>query len=151
MHQIYLGLGTNLGDKNKNLDAAIKALSHTIGKVVKVSSYHASEPWGFESMHSFLNAAACIESEFSPEEVLQLVKRIEKEAGRKRKSGNGYEDRPIDIDILFYDDVIIDLPELKIPHPHIADRDFVLTPLSEIAPDLVHPVLKRKIKDLPKP
>ncbi|HEY6914444.1 MAG TPA: 2-amino-4-hydroxy-6-hydroxymethyldihydropteridine diphosphokinase [Paludibacter sp.] len=148
MALVYLGLGTNLGNKECNLNDAITALSMEAGFVIRQSAIYASEPWGFASENQFLNAVVLIETNLSPFDLLAKTQEIERNMGRTAKSVNGYSDRLIDIDILFYDNLIIDQPELKIPHPLIVERDFVLMPLVEITPELVHPVLGRKIIDL---
>lgn len=137
MHQVYLGLGTNLGDKEANLKAAIEEIGKRVGEVTSLSAFHASEPWGFTSENTFLNAVCCLSTDFSPMEVLRLTQDIERSLGRLKKSVNGqYSDRLIDIDILLYDDLHIDTPELTIPHPLMWERDFVMIPLQEIAPDI---------------
>lgn len=148
MPLVYLGLGTNLGDKEANLRHALARLSGRAGMVLRVSSFHHSAPWGFASENNFLNAVALIETTLSPADLLTEVKAIERHSGRPANSSGCYADRVIDIDLLLYDNLVIDLPELKIPHPLLAERDFVLIPLAEIAPDVMHPVLLRKIKDL---
>ena len=149
MAVIALGLGTNLGNKEKNLYLAVQFLSDKIGKVLKTSSFYVSEPWGFASENNFLNAVATFETELSPEEILNRTKEIEINMGRKAKTNNKqYTDRIIDIDILLYDALVLNSPELTIPHPFMQERDFVLCPLAEIAPDYIHPVLNKKIKDL---
>ena len=136
MHQVYLGLGTNLGDKEANLKAAIEEIGKRVGEVTSLSAFHASEPWGFESEHSFLNAVCCVQTDLNPMEVLHTTQEIERSLGRLKKSVNGvYSDRMIDIDILLYDDLHIQTPELTIPHPLMWERDFVMIPLREIASD----------------
>ena len=137
MHQVYLGLGTNLGDKEAHLKAAIEEIGKRVGEVTSLSAFHASEPWGFESENFFLNAVCCVSTDFQPTEVLAITQDIERSLGRLKKSLNGiYSDRVIDIDILLYDDLHIDTPELTIPHPLMWQRDFVMIPLREIAPDI---------------
>ena len=137
MHQVYLGLGTNLGDKEANLKAAIEEIRKRVGEIVSLSAFYASEPWGFESENSFLNAVCCVMSDFSPMEILSITQQIERELGRKTKSVGGiYSDRMIDIDILLYYDLQIHTPELTIPHPLMWKRDFVMIPLREIAPHI---------------
>ena len=148
MALVYLGLGTNLGDKERNLNEAIVALSREVGEVLCQSAFYVSEPWGFTSDNNFLNAVVLVQTSESPFDVLSKTQQIEQNLGRETKSTDEYLDRMMDIDILFYDNLIINSPALKIPHPLIVDRDFVLIPLSEIAPDLVHPVLNRKIIEL---
>jgi len=145
---VYLGLGTNIGDKEHNLNVAIIALSQEVGLLMRQSEFYGSNPWGFDSENKFLNAVVLVETNLSPFDLLAKTQELERNIGRATKSINGYSDRLIDIDILFYDNLIIDQPTLKIPHPHIVERDFVLIPLAEIAPELVHPVVGRKIIDL---
>ena len=148
MALVYLGLGTNLGEKERNLNDAIISLSQEVGFVIRSSTFYASKPWGFESDNDFLNAVVLVDTALTPFDVLSKTQEIEKSLGRTAKTINSYSDRLIDIDILLYDNLIIDQPTLKIPHPLIAERDFVIIPLSEIAPDLVHPVFGRKIAEL---
>lgn len=137
---VYLGLGTNLGDKAGNLTEAINKLSSGVGRIVRKSAFYASKPRGFESDNDFLNAVVSVETNLSPVALLAKTQEIERELGRTAKSVDGYTDRIIDIDILLYGNLIVDEPTLKIPHPLITERDFVLIPLLEIAPDLVDPV-----------
>jgi len=144
----YLGLGTNLGNKQQNLNDAITALSVEVGKVMAVSSFMVSAPWGFDSENTFLNAVVLMETELTPFALLQKTQEIERSLGRTAKSTHGYADRLIDVDILLYDNLLIDQPTLKIPHPLIMERDFVIIPLTEIAPDLVHPVTGQIFIDL---
>lgn len=132
-HTAYLSLGTNLGDKENNLLSAISEIKRRIGPVRAQSAFLATEPWGFDSQNTFLNAAIRIETKFSPLELLDETQQIERDLGRKHKSVNGqYHDRIIDIDILLYDDLHISTPRLTIPHPHMHERDFVIIPLKEI-------------------
>ena len=132
-HTAYLSLGTNLGDKEHNLLSAISEIERRIGPVKAQSAFLATEPWGFESQNTFLNAAIRIKTELSPLELLDETQQIERDLGRRQKSVNGqYHDRIIDIDILLYDDLHISTPRLTIPHPHMHERDFVLIPLKEI-------------------
>ena len=132
-HEVYLGLGTNLGDKVQNLKDAISRISDAVGRILRQSSFIETEPWGFESSNRFLNAVILCETEKTPREVLLLTQQIERDMGRKQKSVSvGYVDRPIDIDILLYDDLTVDEPDLKIPHPLMHQRDFVMIPLEEI-------------------
>lgn len=146
---VYLGLGTNLGDKAANLHAAVHLISGKIGKVISLSSFYATAPWGFESENSFLNAAICVETSLSPLEVLHRTQEIERTLGRTHKSTGGiYHDRIIDIDLLLYNKEIIQTPELTLPHPLMLQRDFVMNPLVEIAPDVVHPVFGKKLSAL---
>ncbi len=145
---VYLGLGTNLGEKERNLNDAVITLGLEVGNVLRLSAFHASLPWGFKSENNFLNVVMLIETNLSPFELLNITQEIEKNLGRIKKSDVNYTDRIIDIDILLYDNLVIDQPGLKIPHPLLTERDFVLIPLAEIAPDLIHPVLKKKIFEL---
>ncbi|MEA4985569.1 Bifunctional folate synthesis protein [bioreactor metagenome] len=129
----YLGLGSNLGDKKVNIDTAIRKIAVVVGDVLRRSDYCVSAPWGFESEHDFVNVVICVETALQPFELLRQLQKIEKELGREQKSAGGvYTDRIIDIDILMYGDLVIDLPELKVPHPHMKERDFVMKPLNEI-------------------
>ncbi|KIP54198.1 MAG: 2-amino-4-hydroxy-6-hydroxymethyldihydropteridine diphosphokinase [Prevotella pectinovora] len=129
----YLSLGTNLGDKRKNIAEAIKNIGELVGDVVRQSALYETEPWGFRSDNRFVNAAVCVDTQLSPRRLLEVTQRIEREMGRTLKSDGGeYHDRIIDIDILLYGDLHIDEPDLKIPHPLMHERDFVMTPLNEI-------------------
>lgn len=132
-HMVYLGLGTNLGDKRKNLNDAIRMLKNLVGEVEKVSSVIETEPEGFKSDNMFLNTVVKVRTALSPFELLDITQDVEKSLGRKEKSSNGiYHDRVIDIDILLYDDINISTPRLVIPHPRMTQREFVMTPLAEI-------------------
>lgn len=149
MAKVFLGLGTNLGDKRNNLLTAVTNIEEKIGKVTSLSSFYETEPWGFKSDNSFLNAALCVKTSLEPVAILHIIKEIEVEMGRTQKSVNKvYTDRPIDIDILLYDDMIIKSDELTIPHPLMTERDFVMKPLVEIAGDTVHPLLGKKLVEL---
>ena len=131
-HTIYLSLGSNLGNRRQLLLDAIEKINKKVGNVVRQSSFYETEPWGFESKNLFLNAVVKVTTELSPTDLLKVTQQIEREMGRTEKTGTHYHDRPIDIDILLYDDLRVDLPELKIPHPLMQERDFVLVPLREI-------------------
>lgn len=149
MATVYLGLGTNLGNKEANLRTAIYKLQERIGKQVSLSSFYETAPWGFESDHSFLNAAIGLETSLSPIEILHITQEIEKELGRTKKSVNGsYSDRLIDIDILLYDTLVLQTPELTIPHPLMTERDFVMKPLIEIAENVIHPTRQKTLSEL---
>jgi 2-amino-4-hydroxy-6-hydroxymethyldihydropteridine diphosphokinase len=130
------------------INKALSLLEMHVGEVVETSAMYESEPWGFESESSFLNQVAELDTMLLPEEVLMQTQSIEKYLGRKQKSTNGYSSRPIDIDILFFDDLAISLPELTIPHPRIQERMFTLLPLSEKWEELQHPVLNKSVKQM---
>ena len=147
--QAYFGLGTNLGDKEQNLRLAVQHIEERIGKVVSLSAFYATAPWGFASDNTFLNAVVCVETSLPPLEILSVTQSIEKEMGRTHKSVNGvYSDRVIDIDLLLYDDLVLDTPTLKLPHPLMQERRFVMEPLAEIAPDVMHPVLGKTLGNI---
>lgn len=149
MSTVYLGLGTNLGDKEVQLRTAVNEIEKRIGRVMTLSAFYTTIPWGFTSEHTFLNAACAVETFLDPYELLSVTQDIEKNLGRKHKSvEHHYADRLIDIDILFFDQIIIHEPDLQIPHPLLTKRDFVLKPLVEIAPDLVHPINHLTIRKL---
>ncbi len=145
----FLLLGSNLGNKQENLCTAENELSLRAGILIKKSSVYQSPPWGFEHNEDFLNQVLIFETQQSPNNLLVTILQIEKEMGRKRSSGtNAYMPRLIDIDILFYDDLIYETEKLVVPHPSLHLRRFTLEPLCEVAPDLFHPILKKSIKDL---
>lgn len=135
--KVYLGLGSNLGERKEQLCRAIALIGERVGEVIRQSSFIETEPWGFESENRFLNAVILCETTLSPRQLLRTTQQIERDLGRKKKA-NGkslnrkYIDRPIDIDILLYDDLTVDEPDLKIPHPLMHERDFVMVPLREI-------------------
>ena len=135
---VYLGLGTNLGDdKSANLRKAVDMLNEQAGHVLACSSFMESEPWGFQSTNTFLNAVVAIDTQHTPHELLSITQSIERTIGRTHKTIDGnYCDRIIDIDILLYEDIVINTPELTIPHPLMLQREFVCRPLQEIAPQL---------------
>lgn len=133
MHTVYLSLGSNLGDRKATMRRAIGLLNERAGSVDRQSSFIETEPWGFESTNKFLNMCVRLLTTLSPEQLLMATKQIERELGRTQKSVNGqYHDRPIDIDILMYDNVHIDSDDLMLPHPHMQEREFVMKPLREI-------------------
>lgn len=133
MKKLYLSLGSNIGNREENIRAAIRLLEERIGNLVAQSSLIETEPWGFESDNRFINAAICLLSDLPPLEVLDITQEIERELGRKQKSADGiYHDRPIDIDILLYGDMEYSDSRLTIPHPLMHSRDFVMIPLKEI-------------------
>lgn len=147
--KIVLGFGSNLGDREEYILSAYRLLEKELGELIKKSSFIETSPWGFESENSFINSVAEFETQKTPFEALEICNKIEKELGRERNPlHQGYQNRTIDIDILFYEDIVLDTQTLKIPHPLIQERDFVLTPLKEILPNLIHPILKKEIKDI---
>ncbi|MFQ6057956.1 MAG: 2-amino-4-hydroxy-6-hydroxymethyldihydropteridine diphosphokinase [Anaerolineae bacterium] len=145
IHQVYLGLGSNLGDRQSNILQALQKLRAEIS-IEAVSSCYETEPVGYLDQPQFLNAVCVGTTDLTPRELFQFVKSIERKMGRQRT--RRYGPRLIDIDILFYDDLIVDLPDLVIPHPRLAERAFVLVPLAEIAPDKIHPVLQLTAAEL---
>lgn len=138
--EIYLGLGSNLGNKSLNLQTAIDEIEKRIGPVVRRSAFIESEPWGFESNNTFVNAVIAVDTDMQPLEVLRITQSIEKDLGRTQKSINGnYSDRIIDIDILLFGNLKIETLELTIPHPRMNERDFVTVPLKEVMNRTSHP------------
>ena len=149
MTTVYLSLGTNIGNRNENLTRAIELLSLALGPCTAQSSFIETAPWGFESKNAFLNCAVAFETDFTPIRLLDTTEEIERELGRTTKSdGSTYHDRIIDIDILLYGNKTVGTPRLTIPHPLMHLRGFVLEPLSEIAPDTVHPTTGKNIREL---
>ena len=139
----FILLGSNMGNREELLGEAIELIELRCGKVVLKSSLYESEPWGFETENLFLNQAIAIESALAPYDLLKELLTIEAELGRKRKENHvGYESRPIDLDIIYYDDIINDDEDLILPHPRLHLRRFVLMPLCEIAPDFIHPIIR---------
>ncbi|WP_293955543.1 MULTISPECIES: 2-amino-4-hydroxy-6-hydroxymethyldihydropteridine diphosphokinase [unclassified Sphingobacterium] len=141
MNKIYILLGTNLGDRFQQLNLARKQLEKHAGELIEASSIYETAAWGVRDQPAFLNQVILVASELPPLECLKLTQHIEQELGRVRKEKWG--ERVIDIDLLYFNQEIIDLPSLQIPHPYIAQRRFTLEPLAEIAPDYVHPVYKK--------
>ena len=149
MATVYLGLGTNIGNRKENLTRAIEALSLALGPCTAQSSFIETAPWGFDSENAFLNCAVAFETELAPLELLDTTEKVERELGRTTKSSGGiYHDRVIDIDILLYGSEIVETPRLAIPHPLMHMRDFVLEPLAEIAPHAIHPTSGKSIGQL---
>ena len=144
----YLLSGSNQGDRTRNLQDAISYINNLAGKIVECSLLFESPAWGFEHPSAFLNQAIKLMTSLEAEELLQTLLFIESKCGRVRKDTGQYEARTLDIDILFYDDSIIETEGLVIPHPRVHLRRFALTPLSEIAPQLVHPLLGKSIQEL---
>ena len=136
MHNLYLSLGSNLGNREQALHQAITLIDERIGSVYRISRFIETEPWGFQSQNKFLNAAILVHTMLSPRRCLDETKLIECELGRMLKSTDGvYHDRTIDIDLLLYDDLQINEPDLVIPHPQMHEREFVMIPLQEILPE----------------
>jgi len=140
MHQVFLGIGGNIGNKQANFDKVYTQIQNVLGPILKCSSLYESSPWGFESEDLFWNKVLWVETQFSPAEILRKTAKIEASFGRKR-NGKGYTSREMDIDILYFDDLVMETEKLTIPHPQIANRLFVLLPLAEIAPEFIHPKL----------
>ena len=133
MHKLYISLGSNLGNKEEKLRRAIELINERIGSVLRTSSFIETEPWGFQSENTFLNAACLVETNLTPRQCLRETQKIERLLGRTLKSRDGvYHDRPIDLDLLLYDDLQINEDDLILPHPHMKERDFVMIPLREI-------------------
>ena len=148
MALVYLGLGTNIGNKRKNMVTAAALLAERAGDVLSLSSFYETEPWGFASENTFLNAALELETACSPMELLHLTQQIEREMGRTQKSDGSYHDRIIDIDILLYGNEVVHHEDLVVPHPLMQQRLFVMQPLAETAPSLVLPVLQKTMYNL---
>jgi 2-amino-4-hydroxy-6-hydroxymethyldihydropteridine diphosphokinase len=154
MQELIIGLGSNLGDRRKNIEAAIALIGKKIGLVTAISAFVETEPWGFESENKFLNCAIIVgdDSSFSSSsssrvfEIIGILQSIEYGFGRVRTGV--YANRAIDLDILFYGDLVITEPGLIVPHPKLHERDFVLVSLMELCPDKVHPVIGKSIREL---
>ncbi len=146
MHKVFIAIGSNLGDRRKNIEIALRKMDDLGLKIIKRSSIIETEPYGYKEQDKFLNGVVLVETDMNPFELLELLLRIEKEMGRERIIKWG--PRNIDLDIIFYDDLIIDTENLKIPHPDAHNRTFVMGPLSEIAPDFVHPILRKKVEEI---
>jgi 2-amino-4-hydroxy-6-hydroxymethyldihydropteridine diphosphokinase len=147
MAKVYLSLGSNIGNRQANLAKAVAEIGRRIGAYCSSSGVYETGAWGFDSAN-FLNQVIFIETRLSPQSLIALCLEIEKEMGRTRNSDKGYASRVIDIDILFYNDLILNVENLIIPHPHIQDRRFILIPLHDIASSLRHPVLNKTVSEL---
>ena len=147
MNQVYLLIGGNLGDRFELLKSAGKGIEKQIGDIVKESSIYETAAWGFESENDFLNQVLLVKTDLKPKQILEQCQLIEKLLGRVRQSGH-YASRTMDIDILFYNDEIINEPDLTIPHPHLHKRRFTLEPLNEISPEFIHPRFKQTVRQL---
>jgi len=147
MKIVFLGIGSNLGDRQSNLKKAVAKIEELVGPVLCYSSFYETEPWGFQSSDEFLNLVVKIETNLNPYEVLEKILMIESLLGRIRGEDH-YSSRMIDIDILLFEDLIINEEKLKIPHPLMHERRFVLVPLCEIAAEEIHPVLNKTFGEL---
>jgi 2-amino-4-hydroxy-6-hydroxymethyldihydropteridine diphosphokinase len=149
LKQVFIGIGSNLGDRFENIQTAIKKIGEfERTKVLRVSPFYETIPVGFESVNLFLNGVIEIETDLIPSLLLEKLLLIEIKLGRTREVNQGYFDRPIDLDILIYDDLILKSEELIIPHPEISKRLFVLTPLRDLCPNLIIPELNKNINEL---
>lgn len=144
-HTVYLALGSNLGDRVENLKEAVAALPPQM-EVKAKSLIYETPPWGYEDQPRFLNQVLMAETYLDPEPLMKHIKRLEIALGRKASFRNG--PRLIDIDILFFDDLVMSTPALTLPHPRLHERGFVLLPMMDIAPDLVHPVIRMSIREM---
>lgn len=133
LHTVYLSLGSNIGNRKRNMRDAVRYLEANVGTVLRKSDLLETEPWGFASPNLFINMCVCIKTPLLPQQLLEVTQAIERKMGRTEKSvGEQYADRIIDIDILLYDSLQIDEPDLQIPHPFMHERDFVMIPLRQI-------------------
>lgn len=146
--KVILLLGGNLGNTKNFLTQAIQQLSAIFGQPILASSLYKSEPWGFEASQNFINQVIEFHTDMSPDEILNYTQKIEKTLGRQQKNGTQYESRPIDIDILFYDDLCLETEQLTIPHPLLHHRRFTLLPLTDHWAEFIHPVLNKSINEL---
>jgi len=144
-YTVFIALGTNIGARQQNLQSAIQALESQV-QIVAESSVYQTAPVGYLDQADFLNQVIKVETQLSPEALLRFLKGLEKDMGRKKTIRDG--PRVIDLDILFFNDVVLELPDLQIPHPRLHERAFVLVPLADIAPEFQHPVLKKSISQL---
>jgi len=146
MQLVYFLLGSNLGDRNKYLKEASQLLEQTVGRKTRSSSVYETQSWGVANLPDYLNQVIEMETNLLPEFILEKTQAIEEKLHRQRT--NKWQSRTIDIDILFYNKVILNLPKLKIPHPELQNRMFTLAPLDELIPDFVHPILKKTVHQL---
>jgi len=147
MAKVYLSIGGNLGNREQLIESAREAIAARIGAIKKSSSIYESEAWGFESESNFLNQVLMVETSLSPAAIMLEISYIESKLGRER-NGKGYTSRTMDIDVLFYDHLILYTPELIVPHKQLHKRRFILEPLKEIAPDFIHPLFSITINEI---
>ncbi|MCE5311867.1 MAG: 2-amino-4-hydroxy-6-hydroxymethyldihydropteridine diphosphokinase [Nitrospiraceae bacterium] len=146
MHEVCISIGSNMGDRQKNCAEALRLMQEKGIRIIKTSGMYETEPWGVEDQPVFINMAAAVGTELGPKSLLNELKMIEKCMGRTGSFKWG--PRIIDLDIIFYDDIVMDMPGLKIPHNRAHERRFVLEPLAEIAPGKIHPLLNKSVKTL---
>ena len=147
MHILVLSTGSNLGERMKNLESALVQIENSLGKIRKCSAVYESSSWGYESENLFYNQCIEVITEHGLEDCLDIIQEIERKSGRQHYDA-GYHDRSLDIDILFYNQTIMETEKLSVPHPRIRERKFVLVPLSEILPDWEHPVFQKTVREL---
>lgn len=146
MHEAFVAIGTNLGDRSANCARAIALVESAGIRLLRCSREYRTEPWGLADQPWFLNMVIKVESDLAPRELLGALKRIEKEMGREK--GCRWGPRVIDLDILLYENAVVDEPDLQIPHPRMHERQFALQPLCDLAPDVVHPLLRKTVRSL---
>ncbi len=152
MNEVFVSLGTNLGDRLENLNIAYLEIGNRIGTIIRKSSFYKTPPWGFNSDQDFVNSVILVGTDFDLEELLIELKKVETDMGRRQRDSNqGYQDRVIDLDIIDFNGVIHSSKNITVPHERMHLRNFVLFPLAEIAPNWFHPVLKKSIKSLKYP